>query len=401
MLIIENTKILKLQIEAKIFFSAQQCCFHEGSGAKTAKILSFNDESLQYCKRVLQLRQDSKLKYSNVQIPENVDDHNGYHLQCYKRFTALSKLQREKLNEVVPTPSTPVNKAEKNTRLLRSELESPSSCNSTGVFTKVCLFCDRVEFQLNYKKHTLISCTTNEIGLNVSRFAKMLNDEPMLVKIKDVCFVAKEIHYHALCRTRYQMKAEQMSSQDKRSLGHCDGSINDWHLSRQIHKQSFEIVCHFIDEFILQKKEVYMIKELNKLYMAALGDLGGIEFKDVDISSDKLAKKINDKYGEQVTIEKGQTKKGNLIYSSQLDHSEFIRAEVSDETKTRAKIRNVAYKLREIIMETEKHPLPERLTVDDIIKGETDVPDTLFQFFNNLVSDQINEEVQQSPKNGG
>ena len=156
-------------------------------------------------------------------------------------------------------------------------------------------------------------------------------------------------------------------------------------ISRVLHKQSFEIVCDFIDEFILQKNEVYVIKELNKLYMAALGDLGGIECKDVDISSDTLAKKINDKYGEQVAIEKGQTKKGNLIYSSQLDHSEFIRALVSDETKTQAKIRNVAYKLREIIMETEKHPLPERLTVDDIIKGETDVPETLFQFFNNLV----------------
>ena len=90
----------------------------------------------------------------------------------------------------------------------------------------------------------------------------MLNGEPMLVKIKDVCFVAKEIHYHALCRTRYQMKADQMSSQDKPSLGHCDESINDWHLSRQTHKQSFEIVCDFIDEFILQKKEVYMIKEI-------------------------------------------------------------------------------------------------------------------------------------------
>ena len=36
-------------------------------------------------------------------------------------------------------------------------------------------------------------------------------------------------------------------------------------------------------------------------------------------------------------------------------------------------------------METDKHPLPERLTVDDIINGETEVPDTLFQFFNNLV----------------
>ena len=89
-----------------------------------------------------------------MQIPENVDDDNGYHLECYKRFTALSKLQRENLNEVVPTPTTPVNKAEKNTRLLRSELKSPSSCNSTGVFTKVSLFCDRVEFQLNYKKHS-------------------------------------------------------------------------------------------------------------------------------------------------------------------------------------------------------------------------------------------------------
>ena len=42
----------------------------------------FNKESLSLCKKILHLRKDSKLKYGNVEISDNVDETHGYHMKC-------------------------------------------------------------------------------------------------------------------------------------------------------------------------------------------------------------------------------------------------------------------------------------------------------------------------------
>ena len=88
-------------------------------------------------------------------------------------------------------------------RLLSSEVRLPIPCSSTRVFEKTCLFCDRLEFQVNYKKFSLICCFTLEIEESYSRYSRIVNDEKMLVKIRDICFIAKEVQYHALFRSRY------------------------------------------------------------------------------------------------------------------------------------------------------------------------------------------------------
>ena len=78
-------------------------------------------------------------------------------------------------------------------------------------------------------------------------------------------------------------------------------------------------------------------------------------------------------------------KKGNIIFSTSLDHGDFIRAEVSCETKIQAKMRNAAYTLRKIIMEAKRTPLSENLNIEDIAKGEIMIPDPLLQFFTHLI----------------
>ena len=77
-------------------YLAKICCFHDGQLLKNEKMLLFNKESLSLCKKILHLRKDSKLKYGNVELSDNVDETHGYHMKCYKTFTTLSKPQREK-----------------------------------------------------------------------------------------------------------------------------------------------------------------------------------------------------------------------------------------------------------------------------------------------------------------
>ena len=136
---------------------AKICCLHDGQASKNQKVLLFSKESLSLGKKIFQLRKNSKLKYGNVELSDDVNETHGYHMKCYKKFTGHSKPQREKLKKITEWSTILVYGKQKTDRLLRSHVTIPISCSSTGVFEKTCLFCDRLEFQVNYKKHTLFS----------------------------------------------------------------------------------------------------------------------------------------------------------------------------------------------------------------------------------------------------
>ena len=79
------------------FFSGDTCCFHEGDSSNDGKILLFKEES--QC--ILEIRKQDNLKYAAVILPESIESKTGYHLLCYRKFTALSKSQRNKLQEMI------------------------------------------------------------------------------------------------------------------------------------------------------------------------------------------------------------------------------------------------------------------------------------------------------------
>ena len=58
------------------------------------------------------------------------------------------------------------------------------------------------------------------------------------------------------------------------------------------------------------------------------------------------------------------------------------------------KIEDVAYELRNCIKQINRNPLPKKVTADDIIFGECEIPDELFNFMVNLINgpDIANEE---------
>ena len=114
----------------------------------------------------------------------------------------------------------------------------------------------------------LSSVQTNEFENNIKMYAHLLEDEEMLLNIRNIGFVEKEVHYHAICRSRYQRKAEASATTEDRKLGLGDGiQQTDWQHSRSVHAKAFAIVCDFVEDTILQKKEVYMMKELNNIYL--------------------------------------------------------------------------------------------------------------------------------------
>ena len=213
----------------------------------------------------------------------------------------------------------------------------------------------------------------------------LLNDEEMLTRIQDVGFVAKEVHYHRICRSRYHRKSESALASDMKILGTNDDNRSSLHHSRDTHFEAFEVVCDFVEKSIIEKEEVHFMKDLNKFYHAALYDIGGPEFDSVCISSDKLAAKLTKTYGDRIKIEYGNARRGNIISSASKNPSGMLRKEVAEELKAHSKIRDAAFMLRSAIMEAPRERLPDDLQLKDILNGEVDVPDLVHHFFNYLI----------------
>lgn len=59
--------------------------------ADTGTVKLFSEKTLKTAKDKLNIRKTCKLKYSNVILPEAVDNTSGYHCACYKLFTSINR----------------------------------------------------------------------------------------------------------------------------------------------------------------------------------------------------------------------------------------------------------------------------------------------------------------------
>ena len=70
---------------------------HIGGGTSVGKITKFTLEIYQKCKDILKVQSERKLKYSIWNYKQDLLDVLGYHIDCYQKFTALWKTDREVL----------------------------------------------------------------------------------------------------------------------------------------------------------------------------------------------------------------------------------------------------------------------------------------------------------------
>ena len=131
----------------------------------------------------------------------------------------FQKNQRETCEGILKQHSSPEEESEK--RLMRSATTKISSSTSP-VFEKKCIFCKSATKKYQGEKQRLIRCevlcSEKEDDLsyslfqrNVIKYADILKDNEMLSHMKCIDVIAKEVHYHNICRTRYQTKAETLT----------------------------------------------------------------------------------------------------------------------------------------------------------------------------------------------
>lgn len=109
--------------------------------------------------------------------------------------------------------------------------------------------------------------------------------------------------------------------------------------------------------------------------------------------------KLLQHFKDRICIQKGKTRRGNLLFSRNLDAEEALRKDHSLKSKLATKLRDVALTLRSMIAEAEHNPLPtSNLYLSHILSGEVNVPDEVLQLFTYLINDPDSRTSQSLSK---
>ena len=103
-------------------------------------------------------------------------------------------------------------------------------------------------------------------------------------------------------------------------------------------------------------------------------------------------------FEDKIVIHKGKTRRGNVIFSSSITLEDAFRREANMKFNIDTKARGVAYALRSVILKAQKTPLPENLTIKDILQGEVQVPDIVNNFLDNLICGPDIQRAKSSSK---
>ena len=114
------------------------------------KIILFKTDTLSKCTKILFVRKKQNLKYAEFVLPSYIDDIRGFHMSCYRKFTALW------------------------------------------------LFCNKERKKIKEKEQKVINVETVIFEENIRKYANWKEDNIMLAKTSHIDFVAKEVKYGSL-----------------------------------------------------------------------------------------------------------------------------------------------------------------------------------------------------------
>ena len=228
----------------------------------------------------------------------------------------------------------------------------------------------------------LISASSHEIQDNISDAAKLLDDRNFLTRITSVSFSSKEVKYHNVCRLQYIRNASKLETNKVKNQTNC----SDWHIARTSHNKSFDSLKEIIRKSVIDAKVVQFLNDLNNHYIVIFRENAGDGFSDTSHSVQKLEEKIKNPFGNSVTISKGRTRRGNIIYDASLIVEEILRIETLTSTKEDVKIKEVAFLTRKSILDCKHKPLPENITLEDVKKGEVETFEILEKFLTYLIA---------------
>lgn len=222
--------------------ASRSCCIHLGDVKVSEEIKLFGAETFKKCQLALCCRRKYNLKFSDIQFPHQDYQHLGYHTSCYRKITAIKKdkidtITASDIKNIIYKENLTIyekkSTEENNQRPTRSK-----NFLNTSILKRSCIFCNKVFVYKDKKRIRLSACQTKVFENKIKRYAIALNDQELLSKIRNIDFIAKEIHYRRICRTKYSMKFINQSQ--------TKNKCTDWHIKRAYHKQAMDKLQNYI-----------------------------------------------------------------------------------------------------------------------------------------------------------
>ena len=124
---------------------------------------------------------------------------------------AFSKVQRGKMEEAEKLEGQSCGSNLQNsdehivpTQIMKSVIKYPKPSQSTGVFPKVCLFCNQARKRIKGKKQELSSAESKNSEQNIRKYIEWQDDQMLSVCLNNVVSSENEIKYHGICRLKNQ-----------------------------------------------------------------------------------------------------------------------------------------------------------------------------------------------------
>ena len=356
---------------------------HNVEAKVSSTFVPLQHESLQKCKEVLQYRKSLQLKYSNIVLPETYDEQIGYHVTCYRKFTALSKAQRKKRSQTKCNIQS--DNAVNSSPATRSNTKSLHVVSSYGGLPKICVLCQKERKVVKGKEQPLICASTQNLEDNIRNYINLTGCEELRTNLAGGDFVAKDVLYHSICRTRLQNKARKNNPKltDK----------TEWHDSRDIWVQAFNRVCEIVDDVILGHCGAIQLCDLNTKYEDFASEMCNEQV--YHRSSTRLAGRLLDHFKNKIKIF-GLSNK--IICPSYMEESTARKHIEMSNSALKLKIRDVAFALRSAVRNAPTRNLPCDLKVEDLALGEIDTPELLLEFLTYLIADKSRQTEESISK---
>ena len=124
-------------------------------------------------------------------------------------------------------------------------------------------------------------------------------------EITAVDLTSKKAKCRGVCRVKYQSEAESTLEGRKTSLNVAfSHSHSLWHKERKAHAEAFNALKIYIEDRILEKREVHLLVDVKSYYLALFQDTVDTDLKHITSSTQKLEAKILKCYPEKLKSKK-------------------------------------------------------------------------------------------------
>lgn len=286
---------------------------------------------------------------------------------CIYFRTSDDTSNREDLSESLQREGDPESKEEE--EIERVEEEDGVSAHENITSGEVCVICEKKRKKVKGREQPL-NLTESETIEFLKSYALQFDARNLLQRIEGKEKIKDIIMHHRVCK--YSLRSEVKSVERKQN------PRQQWHKKRDAHKLAFENVCSFVSNNVIQMRQSHFLSYCKELYRQYI-KTG--EF-DVDITCEPydLENRLLQSFPRKIAIVSLGHRKVIKPFDGHLVTNNL------EDIEKRDTLNKAILILKSEIHNIERRPLPEKITVDSMIAGECSIPETILDFFSNLIS---------------